>query len=317
MSTRGQFADPLETPIALFLFSRPDQTREVLDAVARARPRTLLVIADGPRVDRPDEDRLCRETRALIERISWPCDVRTNFAESNLGCKARLTSGLDWVFSQFPHAIVLEDDTVPVPAFFPFCQELLDRYRDEERVYAVRGFNAAPRRLAGRTSYHFSHIYCPWGWATWARAWRHYDAEMARWPALRETAWLEERLPMTPTVHYMRGLFDECYAGEGHSWDFQWMYSAWLRGGLAVVPNRNLIRNIGFGAGSGAPGGLHEDHPLAKVRTSGLGFPLAHPAHISPSRAWDTREWRAFLRLHRLSRARRVARALLRERRAA
>src|SRR5687767_13684909 len=163
------------TPVALLVFNRPQATARVFEAVARARPPRLLVVADGPRADRPDDGELCHQTRAIIERVDWPCEVMKDYSDTNLGCRKRVSSGLDWVFSNVADAIILEDDCLPEPSFFPFCEELLERYRDDERVAMIRAGNFLEGRRVASTSYYFSRWFHIWGWATWARAWKHND----------------------------------------------------------------------------------------------------------------------------------------------
>jgi hypothetical protein len=131
----------LRTPVALLIFNRPDTTERVFKAIAQAQPLKLLVVADGPRDGRPGEATLCEQTRAVITQVDWPCQVITNFADNNMGCKLRVASGIDWIFEQVEEAIILEDDCLPDPSFFRFCDEMLERYRDNERVGMVSGGN--------------------------------------------------------------------------------------------------------------------------------------------------------------------------------
>src|SRR5262249_5875156 len=187
-------AAPLRAPVALFLFSRPDTTRLVFDAIRQARPARLYLVADGPREDRPEEAERCRVARALCARVDWPCEVHTQFSETNLGQRRRLESGLRWLFANVDEAIVLEDDCLPDPTFFPYCQDLLERYRDEPGVLAIAGSNSQYGLHAGTSSYFFSRYPLIWGWATWRRAWRLYDEAMSRWPAVRTTSWLSDLL---------------------------------------------------------------------------------------------------------------------------
>jgi hypothetical protein len=146
------------------------------------------VIADGPG---SGEDLVkCEAARKIINQVSWDCEVLTNYSDVNLGCKKRISSGLDWVFKQCDEAIILEDDTLPHSTFFRFCSELLERYRDDQRVMMICGQNLQFGRKVNPYSYYFSR--CPhiWGWATWRRAWNHFDLKMKSWPALRNTSWL-------------------------------------------------------------------------------------------------------------------------------
>lgn len=266
----------LQTPVALLVFNRPDPTERVFNEIARARPAKLLVVADGPRTEAERE--LCDRTRAVAGRVNWDCEVLTNFSETNLGCKRRVASGITWVFEQAEEAIILEDDCLPDPSFFRFCEELLERYRDDERVMAVSGDNFQQGR--GRTpfSYYFSRYVHIWGWASWRRAWRHYDVEMKDWPDLRETAWLLDLMGNEHAARYWRGVFDKAAAGEINTWDYQWLFTCWAQNGLSVVPEVNLVSNIGFGVNSTHTASA--DNNLANLPTGEMRFPLRHPSNM-------------------------------------
>ena len=121
----------LNTPVAFLIFNRPDTTQLVFNEIAKARPPKLLVVADGARTNKSGEAELCARTREIINQVDWECEVLTNYSDSNLGCRARVSSGLDWIFKQVPEAIILEDDCLPDPSFFRFCEEMLARYRNE------------------------------------------------------------------------------------------------------------------------------------------------------------------------------------------
>lgn len=276
------------SPVALFLFNRPDTTRRVFEAIARARPERLLVVADGPRADRVGEHALCREARAVVERVDWPCQVQTLFSTTNLGCKRRIASGLDWVFSQTDRAILLEDDCLPATDFFAFCDALLERYRDDARVHMIRGSNFLQRR-PGADSYYFSQFFNIWGWASWSRAWSHYDLEMRRWPELRDSGWLERILPHPRMAPLVRRFFDETHAGRVDTWDYQWMMSGWLAGALAAVPAVNLVSNLGHGVGATHTG--NQGSHLAHLPLGTLAPPFTHPASVAASAGADQAEW--------------------------
>lgn len=280
---------PCETPVALLMYRRPALTQRVLDAIGQARPKHLLIIADGPAADRPEDVRLCRETRAVIERVNWPCRVETCFSDVNLGLNQRVVTGLDWVFSKVPEAIILEDDCIPHASFFPFCSELLARYREEERVHMIRGGNFLRGARFARESYYFSRFFHIWGWATWARAFRHYDADMRQWPALRDAGWLEDVLPDARMVPTIRRIFDGVSEGRTGTWDFKWQYSSWLRNAVAISPWANLVRNVGFG-----PDATHLRDPFhghARLGHGSVRFPLVHPPSLEIHEAADRREF--------------------------
>lgn len=267
----------LNTPVALLIFNRPETTQRVFNEIARARPPKLLVIADGPRTHKPDEVELCEKTRAIITQVDWDCEVLTNFATSNMGCKMRVSSGIDWIFEQVEEAIILEDDCLPEQSFFRFCQEMLIRYRNNERVGMVSGGNLQFGNLRGPGSYYFSRYTHIWGWASWRRAWKHYDRDMAYWPAFRDEGWLDMMFKTQGERDYWRHSFDAVHNGSLDTWDCSWTFASLINGMLQVAPNVNLISNIGFGPDATHTHvvGIHANMP-----TEPMVFPLNHPSFV-------------------------------------
>jgi hypothetical protein len=275
----------LKTPVAFLIFNRPDTTARVFAEIAKARPAKLLVVADGPRPDRPGERELCLATRAVIDQIDWPCELLTNFADENLGCERRVSSGLDWVFEQVEEAIILEDDCLPHQTFFPFCTEMLERFRNEPRVSMICGNNFQQGKRRSPDSYFFGLHVTVWGWASWRSTWQDYDVEMRRWPELRDTSWLADLLQNPVAAKYWRDTYERTYQGEFDTWDYQWFFSWWSQDSLALVPDRNLVTNIGFG--SAATRTVDELPSLANLPARAMDFPLKHPATVSLNRDAD------------------------------
>jgi hypothetical protein len=278
--------EALQTPVALFVFKRPDTTRQVFDSISKVRPTKLFLVADGPR-DRKDEIEACRQVREIVTRVNWSCEVFTDFAESNLGCQERIISGLNWVFSLVEEAIILEDDCLPNLSFFPFCQELLERYRGDCRVASISGTNLVAKYLKTEDSYFFSQLGGNWGWATWRSEWKKYDRYLEDWPKLKRAKMLNEIFDQPKTIAYWTKIFDMMYANNGpDTWDYQWLYTHLKNNALAIVPGDNLVTNIGFGLGA-----THTD--AADVRLSVLAsempFPLRHPFSFVPMRSLDRR----------------------------
>lgn len=268
------------TPVALFLFNRPATTEKVFAALRQVRPARLLVVADGPRPDHPEDVAACAAARAIVARIDWPCELLTDFAATNMGLKPRFDSGLDWVFAQCDEAIILEDDCVAEPTFFRFCQELLEQYRHDERVLSVSGDNFQFGLRRSPASYYFSRYSHIWGWATWRRAWSLYDPAMARWPALRDAGWLEHVLGDAQAVQYWSYIFQTNFE-TGETWDYAWLFASWLQGGLHALPAVNLVANHGFG-----PTAMHTravNSKFASMPTEPVAFPLTHPPAVA---AW-------------------------------
>ncbi len=283
-------------PIVFLIFNRPDQTARTFTAIRAARPSKLLVVADGPRPDRLAEEGLCVQTRAIIAGIDWPCNVLRNFAETNMGCGKRVSSGLDWAFGLVEEAVILEDDCLPDPSFFRYCGELLERYRADERVMMISGNNFQNGASRTLDSYYFSQLPHCWGWATWRRAWRDYDFAMRDWPQRRDAQWLKA-IAKDPVFEWRwQQRFDDVMAGKIDTWDYQWMYCMLARNALSIVPDVNLVTNIGFGAA--ATHTLTADERYV-VTSRAMEFPLRHPAAVEPCSKADEFEK---LYLHRLSR---------------
>lgn len=282
----------LDTPVALIIFRRPALTERVVAAISRVRPTRLFVIADGPRPERPDDAAACAAARAVIDRVDWDCEVERNFSEVNLGCGRRPASGISWLFDHVEEAIILEDDCVPDPSFFRYCAEMLQRYRDDERVMHIAGSTYRTQPAPTPYSYYFSHFNGAWGWATWRRAWRHFDPAVRLWHDLRQTSWLADIVEDEAAVRYWAAEFERAYdrSGDVSYWDHQWTFACWAHSGLSIVPRANLVSNIG--CGPDATHTLLEDDPLGNVPAAEIEFPLRHPPNVLVSREAD----REFLR---------------------
>jgi hypothetical protein len=293
MATSGRRDDGLATAVALILFKRPDRTAQVFERIRDARPRRLFLIADGPRDEDPQESRDVEAARAMVERIDWDCEVTRDYAERNLGLKRRVPSGLDRVFEEVAEAIILEDDCLPDPTFFRYCDELLERYRADDRVVHIAGSRLASP--AGDASYHFTRYVHIWGWATWRRAWRHYDVELADWHA-RSEAEREELLAAMfaeeAERRYWRYVWNESPRIE--NWDAQWSYVCLMRDACAINPNRNLVSNIGFG--DDATNAIEDPFGIGGRPLEGVRFPLRHPREVKRDPGADAEASERFFR---------------------
>ena len=268
----------LTTPVAFIIFNRPDTTERVFAEIARAKPPKLLVVGDGARVNRPGEAEKVAAARAIIQRVDWDCEVLTNFSEVNLGCKRRVSSGIDWVFEQVEEAIILEDDCLPDPSFFYFCQELLGRYRHDQRIGMISGDNFQFGNRRNDDSYYFSKYTHIWGWASWRDRWAgSYDVTMAKWPRIRDEGWLADMVGTTREATYWQKIFERVHRGEIDTWDYQWCFTNWVEGRISVMPAVNLISNIGFDGNATHTTGESE---LANLPREPMCFPLLHPPGI-------------------------------------
>jgi hypothetical protein len=273
-------AGRVSTPVAMFIYNRADLTRRVFQEIARARPSKLFIVADGPRRDRPGDKARCDAARGVIRSIDWDCEVQTNLAESNMGCGERVSSGLDWVFQNVEEAIILEDDCLPHPTFFRFCEELLKHYRHDSRVMHISGDNFQFGKPRGEGSYYFSRYPHIWGWASWRRAWQHYDVDMRMWASQGNRKDYLDVFTDELERRFWRNTWQSVCEGKIDTWDYQWVFSCVARKGLSVVPNVNLVSNIGFGEDATHGGGTSI---VAHLPGGDLRFPLRHPSRFQ----WD------------------------------
>ena len=274
----------MRTPVLLIAFARPATTREVLEAIRAAQPPRLYIAVDGPRKGRSDDERNVRAVRALVEQVDWPCEVKSLFSAHNLGVGYAPPAALDWFFAHEEEGIVLEDDCVPTPGFFPFCEELLEKFRDDENVAQICGSNFANDHV-GDASYYFTKYADIWGWASWSRAWRARDMEMTRWPSWRDSKSLHSLCGSTRGfVDVWTLVFDNMRESKTRpTWDYQWMFTCWERGMISISPRTSLVRNVGFGGDAAHVG--HGFVPTYSGELEDIEFPLVHPSLREPEPA--------------------------------
>jgi len=264
----------LESPLVFIIFNRPETTLQVWARIRAAKPSRLFLISDGPRKGHSADLERCATVRGIVDCVDWPCRVSRDYSEVNMGNAVRVSSGLNWVFSQVEEAIILEDDCLPDASFFPFCAELLARYRHETRVVQIAGCSFQPQVFAGKDSYFFSRYTHSWGWATWRRAWQLYDHSMRTWHESRGGDWLPKLIANPAERRIWEECFDATLAGRVNTWDYRWTFSIWRQQGLSILPYRNLISNIGFGSDATH---TRRSSPFAALGLSPMPFPLVHP----------------------------------------
>lgn len=266
----------MNTPVVIIAFNRPNQTSRLLEALRLVKPSQLFVVTDGPREHESNDAELCRQVNRIIEStVDWKCNIYQNRSETNLGCGRRIATGLDWVFEQVEEAIILEDDCIPHPSFFRFCEEMLERYRGDDQIMHIGGNNFQDGIRRGSDSYFFSRYNHIWGWATWRRAWNHFDHQMREWPLAKAEGTLRNLLSAPGEYEYWCHLFDEMVAQKPwpKSWGYAWTYAC-FKNGISIYPNVNLVTNIGFGADATHCVG---DAPHANLPAKEMEFPLLHP----------------------------------------
>ncbi|HIK36129.1 MAG TPA: glycosyltransferase family 2 protein [Thermosynechococcus sp. M98_K2018_005] len=246
--------------------------------IRQARPSRLYVAADGPRAHRKGEVEKVRQVREIATQVDWPCEVKTLFREKNLGCKVAVSSAISWFFEHEEQGLILEDDCLPHPDYFRFCDELLNYYANDNCVWVITGNNFQDGQVRGDGSYYFSKYSHCWGWASWRRAWKKYDVDMSFWPVWKKSADWRKKTPNSVERMYWERLFDQTYLGKIDTWDYQWIATVWYYGVLTATPNVNLVSNIGFGPD--ATHTLSINHPLANLPVFSLGD-IQHPKEVA------------------------------------
>jgi hypothetical protein len=270
----------VNTPLLLIAWRRPHTLRKVIDAIRPVAPTRLFVACDGPSPERSGEGEKVAATRRVIEEeIDWPCQIERLYSDVNQGCRLGVSRAITWFFEQVSEGIILEDDCVPHPDFFPYCTTLLARYRHDSRVWCISGSNFQNGHWRGDSSYYFSRYNHCWGWASWRRCWEVFASEdggLRQWPALRDSGLLatifEEPLERNYWSEIWQRLLE---TDKPDSWAYRWTFVCLANGGLTTSPNVNLVSNVGFGDDAAHTTTIAEP----TVANQGLGD-LRHPQFV-------------------------------------
>lgn len=273
----------LQTPVVIIIYKRIDNLEEICSTLRKVKPKNILIISDGAKIK--SDIHLINEVRSKLESlIDWKCNIHKNYAATNLGLKERFSSGISWVFSIVDRAIFIEDDCIPDPTFFRFCDELLEKYKDDKRIMTISGNNFQYGKNPITESYYFSRYPHIWGWATWKRALKHYDPDLNDWPTRRKTNWLHDVTHNFVSSKYWQYIFDKVYEGKINTWDYQLTYACFANNGLNIIPSHNLVTNVGY----------DNSATNTKVRSRAMGqlstpidFPLVHPRGIEANQPAD------------------------------
>ena len=263
------------TPVLLIIFRRPDIVKQLIDAVRVAAPTRIFISCDGPSLERAGEAEKVAANRELVEReIDWPCTIERRYSDINEGPRVSIAGAITWFFERVEEGIILEEDCIPHPDFFPYCAELLERYRHDTRVWHISGTHPLDNQWRGDGSYYFSKYPWVWGMATWRNRWKHYDVNLSAWPAFKSSGAIKKIFKDPFDREWWTMTLDKTYGGTINSWDFQWCFACMSRGGLCIVPNRNLINNIGFGVEGVYCFGENTNSQTFKI------LPLTHPSVV-------------------------------------
>ena len=270
----------MRSPVLLIAFNRPRTTAQVFEAIRNARPTRLYVAVDGPRPDRPHEAEICQQVQQITSQVDWPCTLTTLFRTTNLGCRTGVSSAIDWFFEHEPEGIILEDDCLPHPDFFRYCDDLLERYRNDTRIMTIGGSNFLPESRLPSSSYYYAPYFQVWGWASWRRAWSLYDVTMQRYRNSDKNQLLKKIFGRNIEARtYWRRIFDSVAVGKVDTWDYQWFLDCLINEGLTCLPCKNLISNIGFNEDATHTNDVTS--VFSELRTESISFPLVAPPRVA------------------------------------
>jgi hypothetical protein len=277
---------PLQTAVLFVVFNRPNTTAQVFEAIRRASPPRLYVAADGPRPSKIGEEANVELVRTIATSVDWPCELKTLFRPLNLGCKHAVSRAITWFFEHEEQGIILEDDCLPSQSFFWFCEQLLNLYKVEERIFLVSGFNKRGRWKPDLHDYFFSHLGGIWGWATWRRAWNHFNLEMTGLEEMSQGLFFEKLLGKALGVRRKRAMLHAKKSNERgtmSTWAYPWGFARHKHSAIACVPSINLVSNIGFGNGA-----THTtDAPIQHLPGNEIPLPLKPNFNLSADQDYD------------------------------
>jgi hypothetical protein len=276
------------TPILIILFNRPESSRVLLKSLKAVRPSRLFIAIDGPRTGNKMDEELVGEVQTIFEQIEWECEVKRLNQENNLGCSKGPINAINWFFSNVESGIILEDDCIPSPDFFPFCESLLEFYKNDEKILNICGSNMGFNN-SNSYGYFYSRFMNMSGWATWRRCAINIDYKLTSWKGKRNPLWQSYKIfrqgyfDMDLNWYkYWKEKFDKTITEDNISWwDWQWIYYQLTTKKYSIIPNQNLVTNIGFN--EMATHTKDPNNPLANIPVGEMKFPLNHPSSKKPN----------------------------------
>jgi len=275
---------PLNTAVLFLVFNRLNTTEQVFEAIREAKPPRLYIAADGARPNIEGEAEKIEAVRDYImQNIDWECEVKTLFRDENLGCKYAVSDAITWFFENEAQGIILEDDCLPSQSFFWYCEDLLEQYKNDQRIFLISGYNKQNQWKIEDESYFFSNYGGIWGWASWSRAWKHYDVDMKDIHEFMRKNNFVNLLGKRQGLQRQKMIFDSIIIKDINSWAYQWGYARHKNNGLACVPSMSLIENIGFGEDATNTSGVNTDN----VSKHEISFPIKENRFVIPDRFYD------------------------------
>ena len=281
---KSKKAPLFKTAVLFLVFNRPDTTSKIFNTIRDLKPSRLYLASDGPRINRDGEKEKVELVRKIVTAVDWDCDVKTLFREKNLGCGIGVSEAITWFFQHEKERIILEDDDLPHPDFFLFCESMLNRYRNNYDIFTISGNNFQSGKMRGESSYYFSKYFHSWGWASWRRSWKIYSREILFWPQWKKSIEWKKKFPNNIERNYWKKIFNMIYETDFDSMAYPFNACIMNRNGLNIIPNVNLVSNIGFG--DNATHTTKENIFISNIEIQGLDK-IVHPKSIEINKEAD------------------------------
>jgi hypothetical protein len=235
----------MNIPLLILVYNRPVETRILINTLRQIKPKKIFISSDGPTNNFLDIKKN-NDVKNILKEIDWTKNIEFNYMEKNYGCKESVSRAINWFFDKVKMGIILEDDCIPNKDFFLFTEKMLKKYQNNKKIYAVSGNNFLKKKIKINYSYYFSkYIHC-WGWATWSRAWKDYNKNLTNWNNFKNSDSWKNRFNVKDEKKYWEKVFNLCFQKKIDSWAYPWLYSMWNKNGLCILPEVNLVKNIGF-----------------------------------------------------------------------
>ena len=275
----------MKIPVVVIIFNRPDKAKKLYESLSNYKPNKLFIISDGPRIHVLDDKEKIKKTREIFKHIDWNCEVLFNESETNLGCRDRIISGLNWVFHKVEKAIILEDDCIPSKEFFSFMEEMLERYQSNIKIGSICGANLSSENTKVNESYFFSKYQNCWGWGTWRDRWQKLDSNLDNLDKIKKRKFLKFYLGSFRAYFYWHWKLNKVKNRKMDSWAYIWTFSGFINEYLHAIPKKSLIENIGFD--DSATNTKKLKYNIKGASNSNFEFPIIHPSKILANNFYD------------------------------
>lgn len=275
----------MSAPVLILLYKKPKTTVQVINALKKVKPKLIYIAINIPPINKNKQDYIdYKKVLKLLDKIDWKCDLKIKKRKKHLSPYDSYKSAINWFFKNEKEGIILEDDTVPNKSFFTFCNQMLKKYRNNNRIALISGTSFYKKENLNKETYFFSNIPFMWGYATWKRTILGRDEKMKNWPKNKKDVFNKITSDKF-FIKYWSKMFNDLYNKKFIAYDFQMAYSNFKNKKLTIFPKKNLVKNIGFGNNATH---TKSEEWYSNLETYELKN-IKHPKQISPDLSYD--EW--------------------------